>query len=345
MPRVVVLLVLIALPVLAQPRPQFEVVVERLLIDVTVTDSHGAPIADLRPSNFVVKLGGVAAEIEAVEFVDLTDPEFVDRDPIPAAVDPGGPEPSRPPGRLFVFLFQTDFQRANSRIRGHMAALDHARAVLDRLEPQDRVAVAQFDSHLKVRLDFTGDRKKILDAIRRSVRIEPVSRPERVPLPSLMSRLDEKEMKAAASPERALTLLGNALRIIPGAKTLVVFGWGLGRYDARAGAVSMTPDYGPAKRALEASRTTVYSMDFSQANYHSLEEGLKIVAKDTGGFYARLWQHPQQGIDKLANAVSARYELVVKWPADVPKGLMPVEVTLRGVKGATVRSRDTIELR
>lgn len=344
MPRVPLLLALAALPLLAQPRPQFEVVVERLLIDVTVTDSYGVPVADLRPSNFAVTLGGVAAEIEAVEFVDLTDPEFVDRDPIPQAAGRGGPEPSRPAGRLFVFLFQTDFQRANSRVRGHLAALDHARSVLDRLEPQDRVAVAQFDSHLKVRLDFTADREEILDAIERSIRIEPVGRPARVPLPSLMSRLDEKEMKAAASPERALTLLGNALRVIPGAKTLVVFGWGLGRYNPRAG-VSMTRDYVPAKRALEASRTTVYTLDFSQADYHSLEEGLKIVAKDTGGFYARLWHHPQQAVEKLTNAVSARYELVVKRPAGVAAGRVPVEVTLRGVRGATVRSRDSIEIR
>ena len=107
-------------------------------------------------------------------------------------------------------------------------------------------------------------------------------------------------------------LVGNALLPIPGPKTMVLFGWGLGVYTPVG--VVMTRDYMPAKRALEASRTSVFSMDISDADYHSLEVGLGKVSADTGGFYAKTHIFPTIGMRKLERAISGHYVLVVKRP-------------------------------
>ncbi|MFN2238392.1 MAG: VWA domain-containing protein [Thermoanaerobaculia bacterium] len=322
------------------PRPIFEITVERYLLDLYVTDDRGEPIDDLRPMNFRVRLDGRPAEIEAVEFVDTTLP----RTEVAIAGDDSGDldlEPPRPRGRLIVLFFQTDFQREKSRIGGQMKMIDFAQEFVDGLRPHDRAAVVQFDSHFKVREDFTSDREKLRKAIEESVRIDNPGRPARVPAPSLMSRLDEREMKRAATPEKALFLLGNALLPIEGPKSLILFGWGLGRYGS--GGVTMIPDYFPARRALEASRTAVFSIDISQSSFHSLEVGLETVSKETGGFYAKTDVFPEIAMGRLDRTLSARYELSIKRPPDLPRGLHKVEVKVIGRKGARVLVRETVE--
>src|SRR5688572_4976655 len=97
-----------------------EITVERILLDLYVTDSRGEPIDDLRPSNFKVHIDGVPAEIDAVEFVDMTAPIDLDE------VHPDSDLVDRPRGRLLVFFFQTDFAREKSRVPGQMAMIQHA---------------------------------------------------------------------------------------------------------------------------------------------------------------------------------------------------------------------------
>src|SRR5258708_28029471 len=53
--------------------------------------------------------------------------------------------------------------------------------------------------------------------------------PPIVPSPSIAKRLDRTEMLQAGKSETALILIANALRPIPGPKSLVFIGWGLGR--------------------------------------------------------------------------------------------------------------------
>ncbi|MGH9459482.1 MAG: VWA domain-containing protein [Thermoanaerobaculia bacterium] len=321
---------LLALPVPAQeaapPRTQMEITVERILLDLYVTDHRGEPIDDLRPSNFRVTIDGIPAEVDAVEFIDMTAPAID-----PDLVHPDSDLARGPDGRLLVFFFQTDFGRHRSRVQGHMAMVRHATEFLDRLEPADRVAVVQFDSHLKVREDFTSDRDILTRAITESLQIDHPGRPGVVPSPSLMARLDLDEAKAATTPERALLLLGNALIPIPGPKSLVMFGWGLGRFGA--GGVTMIRDYYPAMRALEKARATVFALDISVADYHSLEVGLQAAAERTGGFYAKTHVFPRIAMGRLERTISARYELFVKRPPDLPRGVHEIQVRLVGRRG------------
>jgi VWFA-related protein len=338
-PGLILAAILFATAALSQEaRPIFEITVERYLLDLYVTDDRGEPIDDLRPMNFRVRIDGQPAEIEAVEFVDTTLPR-----PEASIRDDGGAgdlEPPRPRGRLLILFFQTDFQRASSRISGHIKMIDYAQKFVDGLQPHDRAAVVQFDSHLKVREDFTSDKARLREAIERSIRIDDPGRPRRVPAPSLMSRLDEREMKRAASPEKALFLLGNALLPIEGPKSLILFGWGLG--DMAWGG-DHDPRLLPARRALEASRTAVFSIDISQSSYHSLEVGLKTVSQQTGGFYAKTDVLPEIAMGRLDRTLSSRYELSIKRPPDLPRGLHKVEVEVVGRRGARVLVRETVE--
>jgi VWFA-related protein len=297
-------------------RTRAEITVERIIIDAHVIDPKGNPIEDLRPSDFRVRIDGKPAEVEAVEWIPA------ERDVLPQIVDEE-PASTPPPGRLLIFFFQTDFQRA--RVRGQMRMISYAIQFLETLLPGDRVAVVQFDSHLKVRQDFTADREKLRQAITKSLLIHEVPPPEPVPLPSLQSRLNFEEARRAASPERALFLLGNALLPIPGPKSLIMFGWGLGRYTAVG--VYMERDYTLARRALEQARTAVFSLDISDADYHSLEVGLKKASADTGGFYVKTHLFPKFAMDKLQRTLSGHYELVVK-KQTARRGLHTIEVSL-----------------
>lgn len=327
-------LLLFCTPLIGQDiRAQGQITVERIIIDAHVIDDRGNPLEDLRPSDFKVLIDGEPAQIESVEWI----PADQERIEVPAGE--GEMEEPAPPGRLLVFFFQTDFGRATARVKGQMRMIAHANDFLETLLPTDRVAVVQFDSHLKVRQDFTDDREKLRDAITNSLLISKVGVPERVPLPSLMSRLNIEDARRAASPEKALFLLGNALLPIPGPKSMVMFGWGLGRFSS--GGVTMTRDYSLARRALEQSRTAVFSMDICDCDYHSLEVGQQKVAADTGGFYAKTHLFPTLAMKKLERTLSGHYELVVKKSSKV-RGVHDVSVSLVRRRG-TVLSRSTYE--
>ena len=320
-----------------EPRAQMEITVERMLLDLYVTDPKGDPIMNLAKGDFRVEVDGVEAEVDGVEWIDMTSLPDLDR-----PIDPeSGEILYSNPGRLLVFFFQTDKARVSSRVTGHIRMLSQAKEFLATLGPQDRVAVVQFDSHLKVREDFTNDHEVIERAIDETLKIDRPPRPKKVHSPSLMTRLDLDDAKKAASPEKALFLLGNALIPIPGPKSLVMFGWGLGRYGS--GGVRMTPDYFPAKRALEKARTSVFALDVTVADYHSLEVGMKKAAEDTGGFYAKTHLFPRYAMEKLERTISGRYELFVKRPPELPRGLHRIEVDVAGHRDASVLVREMWE--
>ncbi|HVT45752.1 MAG TPA: VWA domain-containing protein [Thermoanaerobaculia bacterium] len=327
-------LALLVTPAGAQEiRAHEEITVERILIDVHVIDLKGNPIEELRPSDFRVRIDGLPAVVESIEWIDSTSPD----EGLLVMEEGEDVEPARPAGgRLIVIFFQTDFQR--DRVKGQMRMTTHAIEFLDSLTPRDRVAVVSFDSHLKLRQDFTSDRARLEKAIRDAILINHPPSSEIVPNPSLFRRLPRDDARRAATPEKALYLVGNALLPIEGPKTLVLFGWGLGRYGV--GGVQMIRDYSIARSALEASRTSVFSLDISDADYHSLEVGLQKVSADTGGFYARTHIFPRFAIEKLQRAISGHYVLVIKRP-DGPRGVHRIEIDLRRNIKATVLSRST----
>jgi VWFA-related protein len=318
---------LLAALLLGAPQLQEQITVERILVDARVTDSRGEPILGLTPADFRVRIDGKPAQVESAEWI----PENVAMREI-AGFD-GAPASNAPRGRLLVFLFQTDFARNNVRVSGQMKLLMQSEEYTEWLEPDDRVAVLSYDSHLKFRLDFSDDKRKIRDAMEQSLYIDEPPPPPIVPNPSLARRLDRDQMKRADTFEDALIQIANALRPIPGPKSLILFGWGMGRFSREG--VSMEWNYGIARHSLESARVSVFSIDLTQADSHSLEVGLGKVAGDTGGFYMKSYHFPKQAVERLQRTLAGHYELEVRKPQTKVRGTHTIEVD-------TTRRRATV---
>ena len=302
-----------------------EITVERVLVDARVTTYAGEPILGLTARDFEVKIDGKAAGVESVEWIPETaaarfqagidEDEYVNR------------ESDVPKGRLFIYFIQTDFARNKARIGGQMKFLSFADEMIDGLETFDRVAVLSFDSHLKFRLDFSDDRDEIKNAIHSAMLIDEPPSPQIVANPSLARRLDRDAMKRTTSPDEALILIGNALRHIPGPKSMILFGWGLGILSN--GRVAMHHKYPIARQSLESARVTVFALDMTDADYHDLEAGLGKAAADTGGFYAKTHVFPRIAVDRLERTLAGHYELEVRKPPGGKAGTHTIEVKVK----------------
>jgi VWFA-related protein len=319
---------------------QEQITVERILVDTRVTDDRGNPITGLKASDFHVRVDGKPASVESIEWIPETAAarELANIDAQIADVNTSLDQPA-PHGRLLIFFYQTDFARNSSRIVGQMQTVVNANDWLDWLDPEDRVAVFSFDSHLKFRLDFTNNKDHIKDAMEQAMLTDEPQPPQTVPMPALAKRLDREEMRKASTPEAGLIIVANALRPIPGPKSIILFGWGLGRLTPSG--VMMESKYVAARQALESARASVFSIDFTQADYHSLEAGLGQVAGDTGGFYAKTFHFPKIAVDRLQKTLAGHYELEVRKPDTKVRGTHTIEVDVPSQRRATVLARST----
>jgi len=314
------------------PRYTERVDVGRVLIDARVVNDRGEPIRDLQPGDFRVRIDGDDARVESALWVEGG---AVDRDgaPLPSVGLRGAIEAPRP-GRLIVFLFQKDFER--SRLPGLMRMLIRARTFLDTFTPADRVAVVSFDSHLKIWIDFTSDLEQVRRIFERGILLERPGPVAEAPEPSLVARLKPAKAKKAYSMEQALLDLADALEPLAGAKSLVIIGHGWGRLSGSY--LFFDKEYGPAVEAFQAGRVTVFTLDTTDADYHTLEAGLMSVAEGTGGFFERTHLFPGRALDRLAGALAGHYVLFVEKPV-APIGYHRIEVDLTRIKGTVMAKR------
>src|ERR1041385_1583450 len=291
----------------AQSQVTEKISVERVIVDTRVTDDHGEPITGLEAGDFRVKIDGKPVKVESVEWV----PETAAARGLASIgktqeENPNPDEQPAPAGRLLVFLIQTDFARNAVRLGGQMKVMSNADELIDSLEPEDKVAVFQFDSHLKFRLDFTDDKARVKNALRKALAIDEPNEPPTVPNPSLKRHLNKEEMYRATKSEMALLIIGNALRTIPGPKALILLGWGLG--ERLNGKIVMPREYPIARHVLDVARTSVFSLDVTEADYHDLALGMAKASGDTGGFYESTFRFPQMAFDRLKATLQGRSE-------------------------------------
>ena len=322
------MLALAAAALTAQQVPRFgeRVEVARVIVDVRVIDDRGDPIRGLSPEDFKVRIDGRLCRVETATWVGGSD----SADPPPALGSPAALPPvhAENAARLIVFVFQKDLER--SRIVGLMPMLLKTRDFLGTLAPRDRVAVLSFDSHLKIWTDFTRDRARLERLLGHDVLLKSPQGVQASEPPSLLERLTADGARRAYSIERALERIGEALEPLPGSKALVLVGHGFGRLSASG--MSMEPDYDPARRALVAARTSVFSLDVTDADYHSLEAGLQIVAEQTGGFYQRTHVFSDLAMRRLAGVLAGYYVLFVEKP-ETGRRAHDIEVELTRGKG------------
>jgi VWFA-related protein len=305
---IVLVFVLCAAPAAGQVRLEERVDVVRLVVDVRALDPGGAPIRGLGPDDFRVWLDGRPARIESVIWTGS---------PVHAADDETAPSAAAAgttPGRRLVFFVQKDLHP--SRAPGLLRMLDLASELLDGLAPGDEAAVLSFDSHLKLWADFTADRTRLRHALTRSVLFDRSPRPGppqggRQPAASASTlRLARADARRAATVERGLLLTARALAEVDGPKSLIFIGYGFGRLGGAG--VEMSRDYEQARHALTDARTAVFSLDVTNADYHSLERGLQLAAQDTGGLYFRTHVFPGTAMARLQEALHGSYVLFVE---------------------------------
>lgn len=293
---------------------QETITVERVLVDVRVTDDRGQPVTDLRPEDFQVRIGGKRAVVEAAEWIQdaAGSPSTATETDTPQTTSNQQPATTTQPrpGRTIVLFVQTDFARHFTRTHGQLNFLRHADDMIRAFAPEDRIAVFSFDSHLKFRLDLSTDKEKVIEALNASISIDHPPPPPEVPEPSLAKHLSRDVMRRAAHSETALLLVAHALRQVPGTKSLLLLGWGLGERHPLG--VRMKRDWKPARYALDAARVSIFALDTSHADYHDLELGLQTAAAETGGFYAKTHLFPGIAIERLQRTLSGHYELTLR---------------------------------
>ena len=143
----------------SQP-PRFSTSVEVTSLDVSVVDTSGKPITDLKPPDFNVRIDGNARRVVTSEWISLVTPSTAD---VVAAVPDGySTNEGSTGGRLIVLAVD----EPNIRFGGAMAIAKAANAFIDRLSPSDRIAVASFGTGAPATV-FTSDRERIKKAIGR----------------------------------------------------------------------------------------------------------------------------------------------------------------------------------
>ena len=319
-----------------EPKPFTERVdVHRVLLDVRVTDGLGQAIEALTKGDFVVRIDGKPAPVESAAWVTgaLRSEGFMTTpDGVPVTTTLPTIE-----GRLVVFVIQKDLEP--SRIVGLMRLLIDARPFFAGFTPRDRVAVLSFDSRLRIWSDFTNDLERVRALLQHEILMGEPAAPIESDAPSLVASLGARQANGASTMEEALALVGRALEPLPGAKSVIIFGHGFGRLGMSG--VTLAPDYDEARRALSAARASVFCLDVTQADYHSLEAGLQQVAEDTGGFFERTHLFPGRALNRLAGVLAGHYVLMVERPP-VRKGRHRVDVAVSH-RGATVLVRDFVD--
>jgi VWFA-related protein len=318
-----------------------QITVSRVLVDVRVTKIDGEPITDLTSADFTVTLGGKPAIVESAAWIDdahRTDAD-IDEQAAPAQ-DSVDARSTTSRGRTIVVFVQTDFQREPVRVGGQMKFQYWADQLIAMFEPDDRIAVFSFDSHLKFRSDLTTNKEDAAQAIRASLAIDTPPPPPVVPEPSLARHLDAHAMLRAPSSEVALRIVGDALKSIEGPKTMLLVGWGLGERVGRM--VYMRPEWKTARRSLDDARVTIISLDTTMAA-HDLAAGLGSAAAETGGFYMNTNTFPQQVIDRVQRTISGRYELELRTATPLQAGTYELVVRVKQ-RGARVLAPQSVTI-
>jgi VWFA-related protein len=308
--------------------------VARVMIDARVIDEAGRPMRGLEPDDFRVRIDGRPARVDSAVWVGpAAAPDFEPLESSPFA----GSNRAQPDGRLIVFLFQKSLEP--SRIVGLLRMLREGRDFLATLAPGDRVAILSFDSHLTIWTDFTSDRTRLEPVLERGLLLERPPAVQAASRLSLVEHLDPAKGRRTYSIEKALQTIAGALEPLPGPKSIVLFGYGMGRLGW--GGVTMERDYEPARRALLDARASVFSLDVTDADYHSLEVGLQRISAETGGFYARTHLFPAIAMRRLAGALAGSYVLFVEKP-ETTRRTHTIDVDLTRRKG-TVMARNSYE--
>lgn len=340
----------------SQVRPEevfeSEVTVAVAPIVARVVTYNGEPLLGLQPKDFVVRAGRKEIPLLAADWVSSAEQFPEEADPAEAGAGAGAPSPASPssavellrkagppPGKLVLFFVQGDLEPV--RIKGHLALLTRVEKLLSTVGERDHMALVSYDSKLRLRLDWTQDREAVREALRGAVRTGgDFSYPgDGSQNTSLAKVLDPETGAKAANPEKALELVADALAPLPGEKVVIFLGWGLGRATPQG--MWYTRTFHRAAAKLNAARASVFVLDITHDDAHTLAVGLNEMAVSTGGTYASTYKFPDRAIKRLAQAISGYYVLTLD-ADDLPKDGAPLRIELRNQRLGVVLIRPAV---
>ena len=327
-----------AVPVAAQPQYVEQVDVARVVVDARVVDNKGRALIGLEPADFVMRIDGELARVESALWAGGAAP-LAELD---SPTEPTGLLEAGARGRLIVFVVQKSLH--GHRLPGLLSLLQESGKLLDQLTPEDRVAVLSFDSHLKVWVDFTGDIDRVRTVLADELLFQQPAEISPGRRLSIVARLSQDLGRRTYSFEDALRLLGNALEPLPGAKSIVLIGHGFGQVVSVLNRFGTRLDrgYAEARAALQDARTAVFSLDVTDAAYHSLAHGLQSASTETGGFYVQAQRSAPRAIQRVANALVGHYVLFAESPRSA-RGTHKIEVELATKKGTVYVRKDYVD--
>lgn len=325
---------------------QERVVVERVVVTGRVIDRFANPIPGLAASDFRLRVDGREAVIESVEWIPprprseqgpiaaTTTAEALEEDLAPKRPAPAGQATLAATSRTIVMLFQWEI--AGQKDTGFVRMMRQAERLIDSCDPEDRIAVFSYGSSLRLLQDLTTDHAALRDAVEAVRRLDFRGRPASATGPALSATI--AGCRSTGSIQKAVVCIGESLQALPGPKTLLFFGWTIGR---RQGTEHV--EYPKMIEAIGKARTSVWVLDVSDGR-HTLAGGLVRLASDTGGLYnAGCLYESASCADlirlKVHRAVEGgTYELVFRDPA-VGQGWHQVEVELVGRPGTPLFHR------
>jgi VWFA-related protein len=310
---------------------QERVNVSRILVDARVVDDAGKPIRGLAASDFAVKINGKSATVDTVEWV----PAKTADTPLAASSTQPFTTPSSP-DRAIVFLYEK--KPDLSEVTGLMRVQRDLAAFANIIAPNDRVAIVSFDTHLHLWVDFTDDVRRIRRVLEHDIVVSSPPRLQPGPFPSMRARVPAQVERSTDTIEKTFRVLADALEPLSGSKTIIVLGYAMGTWLPRFGAVYMAKEYADAFAALQKARVSVFCVDLTKADYHPREEGLQMIANDTGGFYMQSHIFTAAIFDRLAGALAGYYALLVE-PPDAQKGERQIDVRLVHRRGTVFAKR------
>jgi len=101
-------------------------------------------------------------------------------------------------------------------------------------------------------------------------------------------------------------------------------------------------NYARARAALVRSHTSVFVLDVTTADFHSMQGGLEAIADDTGGFYVKTHVFPKLAMQKVARAISGYYILTFARPT-LGRGRHAMSIRLAGRRRISVLARPDYE--
>jgi VWFA-related protein len=321
-----------------EPQDQFgeTIDVNEVALDVLVTDSKGNVIVGLEPGDFRVTENGRAVELTGLTF--YSNRRLVESSPALAkkGVDAGAATEDR------YFILLIDDQKENAvdaprLLSQQLEAAKRAKGWIDgELLPNDWVAIASYDTKLKVQQDFTRDKKALIAAVDDAVKgKDPEGNyPSRVKAgsaPSLLAGLPKGKELRAKTPTiwEGLQQIARAAGNIRGRKNLLLFTGGLPGRINTFGQYVPDPRYAkPTADALNDSNVAIYALDLvPPGTEHTLSSALNDLADQTGGRYFYNFTNFSTPLDQIAKENNGYYLLSYRseHPAGA-KGFQEVEV-------------------